>query len=254
MCEFPSWIKDAKGKDYWLTDKDVNKAIRSGVLDAPNDDPWKNATGHSAIEKVLGVSGKHCEGRRGLPSGFEQDIRLGKCNKMAKVALIETLKNVGDLVPDANKWASEAWEKETNIRAMCDLLKAGGKFDAVPVRVWQDAAISFAERVLPIFERQRPGDDRPRRAIEAAQGYLNGSVTKEQLLLARNSAADAYAATATADAYAAAAAYSAAYSAYSASAAAADAADAASAKERKWQADKLRELCANPFLESTHAE
>ena len=100
MCEFPSWIKDAKGQSHWLTDKDINKAIRAGVLAAPNDDPWKNATGHSAIEKVLGVKGEHMEGREGLPSGFAQDIRLGKCNKMAQVEAGEAVKNVLDLLPD----------------------------------------------------------------------------------------------------------------------------------------------------------
>ena len=100
MCEFPSWIRDAQGKEYWLTDKDVTKAIREGVLTAPNDDPWKNATGHSAIEKVLGVLGEHMEGKEGIPEGFKSAIRMGHCNRMARVEPAEAMKNVADLLPD----------------------------------------------------------------------------------------------------------------------------------------------------------
>ena len=100
MCEFPSWIKDAQGKEHWLTDKDVTKAIRAGVLTAPNDDPWKNATGHSAIEKVLGVLGEHMEGKEGIPEGFKSAIRMGHCNRMARVEPAEAMKNVADLLPD----------------------------------------------------------------------------------------------------------------------------------------------------------
>jgi len=38
-------------------------------------------------------------------------------------------------------------------------------------------AADCAERVLPIFEKAFPGDDRPRRAIEAARAYANGRIT-----------------------------------------------------------------------------
>ena len=73
-------------------------------------------------------------------------------------------------------------------------------------------AIYAAEQVLEIFEGTRLGDDRPRKAIQAAKDFLAGKV-------------DAYAASAAADAaYAAAAATYAAkdadYAAYAANAAA----------------------------------
>lgn len=45
-----------------------------------------------------------------------------------------------------------------------------------------------AERVLPIFERQRPNDERPRRAIEVAR---NPSATKRERDAARDAAWDA---------------------------------------------------------------
>jgi hypothetical protein len=38
-------------------------------------------------------------------------------------------------------------------------------------------AADCAERVLPIFERERPNDDRPRKAIEAARQFANGEIS-----------------------------------------------------------------------------
>ena len=71
-------------------------------------------------------------------------------------------------------------------------------------------AADCAERVLPIFERERPGDDRPRKAIAAARDYANGDI----------------------DAAAWAAARAAAW-------AAAEAADAAEAAAWEWQAERI---------------
>ncbi len=98
-------------------------------------------------------------------------------------------------------------------------------------------ACDFAESVLHIFESKRPGDDRPRKAIEAARGFAAGTVSIEDMRKARAYAADAADAADAAAAYAAdaadaadaAAAYAAdaAYAAYAADAA--DAADAAAA-------------------------
>ena len=39
--------------------------------------------------------------------------------------------------------------------------------------VW---AVACAERVLPHFERARPGDERPRRALGVARGWVRGEV------------------------------------------------------------------------------
>lgn len=41
-------------------------------------------------------------------------------------------------------------------------------------------AIECAEKVLPIFEPERPGDDRPRKAIEAARAYLLSPTEKNR--------------------------------------------------------------------------
>jgi len=92
-------------------------------------------------------------------------------------------------------------------------------------------AADIAEFVLPIFEQRVPGDDRPRRAIEAAR---SGGGVAAARVAARAAAARAVAARAdaaarsAADADAAEAAYAASRAAYTAQAAA-DAADAAHA-------------------------
>jgi len=138
-------------------------------------------------------------------------------------------------------------------------------------------AITFANRALDKFEAVCPDDKGPRKAIEAAQAWLDNP-TKENADAATSAAdavrAAANAANAAADtasaAYAAyAAAYSAAYAAanaaraarntaagaaYAASAAARDAAYAADTAawdvynaEQKAQADIFRLLVPNPF-------
>ncbi len=84
-----------------------------------------------------------------------------------------------------------------------------------------EIAIFAAKEVLGLFEEKYPDDDRPRKAIEAAENWLKNPTSEN--------AAPAYAAAdAAADAAAAAAAYAAAdaYAAYAADAAA-DAAAAA---------------------------
>jgi len=121
-------------------------------------------------------------------------------------------------------------------------------------------AIACAEHVLPIFEKRRPDDNRPRRAIEAAKAVLEND-TPENRAYAADAADAAYAtadavyATDAAD-YAYAAAYAAAaavyatdavYAVYAAEAAADADADADADAERQWQADEIRKIVKNPF-------
>ena len=66
-------------------------------------------------------------------------------------------------------------------------------------------AADFAERVLHIYEKKYPNDNRPRLAIKAARDYANGSISEKDL-----KTAEAFALAASAAAYAASA-YDAAY-------------------------------------------
>ena len=65
-------------------------------------------------------------------------------------------------------------------------------------------ALHCAKQVLPIFEKKYPNSNRVRACIEATEGYLNGTVTHEELIRERDAATyAAYAAAyAAADAYA----------------------------------------------------
>jgi len=49
-------------------------------------------------------------------------------------------------------------------------------------------ACDCAERVLPLFERKRPDDRRPRQAIEVARRFANGEATRDELLAAWDAA------------------------------------------------------------------
>ena len=106
-------------------------------------------------------------------------------------------------------------------------------------------ACDCASQALPIFEKQHPGDNRPRQAIETARRFANGQATHNELAAAR-AAAWAAAKTATGDA-AWAAARAAARDADWAAArdAARDAARAAArAAEREWQTKRLMQYLA----------
>ena len=94
MCEFPSWCK-FNNKNYWLTDKDIERAIEDGKIKS-----WLDSTGHNAINLILGINGINKEGRDGLPEEFANDIKSGKCNRMAKVEPKYAFKYVYDLLPE----------------------------------------------------------------------------------------------------------------------------------------------------------
>lgn len=90
-------------------------------------------------------------------------------------------------------------------------------------------AVACAERVLNLYESRHPGDDRPRKAIEAARAW-NAHPSEETRQAAYAAAAAAYAAAAAAYAAAAAAAAADAYA------------------ERKAQADIIRAIITNPWV------
>jgi hypothetical protein len=87
--------------------------------------------------------------------------------------LLETLLNVNDTCPNWARWLF--------IRLM-------------NVKQRRSIAVFAAERVLPIFEKRYPNDDRPRKAIESAKAVIkkDTKANREKAKLA--AAADAYAA------------------------------------------------------------
>lgn len=120
------------------------------------------------------------------------------------------------------------------------------------VQAWDERAarlfaVDCAERVLPLWEENYPGDKQPREAVETARRYVAGEAAPEELAAAgaATSAATRHAASAATSAAASAAAWAAAWAAASAAAwaatrdAARDAADAARDAEREWQTNRL---------------
>jgi len=90
-------------------------------------------------------------------------------------------------------------------------------------------AADCAERVLPLFEKERPNDDRPRKAIEACRQFANGEIDAAASEAARAAAWEAAWAAASEAAMEAARA-----------AARAAAWAAAWEAEKEWQLERLR--------------
>jgi hypothetical protein len=125
-------------------------------------------------------------------------------------------------------------------------------------------AASCAEHVLELFESARPGDPRPRRAIEQARGWVRGEVTMMQARAAgghamgaardlRGAARHAAYAAGQAGAVAHVAAHDLGAAAYAINAARAAApagdAEAAGRLECRWQRDQLPEAIRELVLD-----
>ena len=117
------------------------------------------------------------------------------------------------------------------------------------LRIVKTFALDCAERAIPAYEAEYPGDLRVRAAIEVSRRHLRGETTIDEAKTAANAACAAVAAACAAYAAACAAyaanAANAAYAAYAAAcaayAAAADAGDNYDA-ERRWQRAHLIQL------------
>ena len=68
------------------------------------------------------------------------------------------------------------------------LLRRFENWNARTIRLF---ACDCAERALPLFEREYPNDDRPRKAIATARRYAEGKATNEDLDAARDAASAA---------------------------------------------------------------
>ncbi len=116
--------------------------------------------------------------------------------------------------------------------------------DRKALAVW---AADCAEHVLPLFEKERPEDDRPRKAIEAARAFARGEIRvgeARKAALAAHAAArdctdDAARAAARAAGHAAATAHVARHALGPVMYATKAAGFAASASEREWQLRRL---------------
>lgn len=90
-------------------------------------------------------------------------IKLGACN--------DAVEWVGD------KTRAQAWEQCVRPDWMLWLIRKEKLLSDKHLRL---LACDFAEEVLPIFEKERPNDDRPRKCIEVAHRYALGMATEEE--------------------------------------------------------------------------
>jgi len=115
-------------------------------------------------------------------------------------------------------------------------------------------ACDCAERVISIFEREYPNDNKPRNAIEVARKFANGEATHEELKVAwttaRLAASSAARSTTMASSAARSAVEAAARSAVEAALkSAAWAWDAVGAGEEEWQQKRFLQLLNNESKE-----
>ena len=162
------------------------------------------------LYKITGMNGEAINGGSGswhLPRG----TRPGKW--MAKVAEVRACHSGYHLIPakaifewmprgSGVLWAAEGRgdqksDGEKIAFSEARLLKKVGVLDDVSMRL---AAADIAERVLPIFLKEYPNDNRPALAIQAARDFARGKIDAA----ARAAAGDAARAAAGSAAWAAA--------------------------------------------------
>ena len=207
--------------------------------------------------KLLGRDGKSCNG-----GNFQYDLPKRRKDGTwkpgewtPKIEVIEPCKSGwhGCELKDALTWANHSMYL---LEYKGELIDHGDKFVFQQIRLirsveeWNPKnlrlfAADCAERVIAIYEKEYPEDQRPRLAIQAAQKFAHGEITQEELNAAGDAAWDAAwdaagdaagdaawdAAGAAARTAAGAAAWDAAWDA---------AGDAAGAAEQEWQISRLK--------------
>jgi hypothetical protein len=102
MCDFPSWIIGTDGRNYFLTDKDVQVLIDNGHIES-----FQDGVGHSAIEKIYGdvvKDGRHMEFlHKHPPIELLNAIRRGDMTKMAQAFYEADVKFVWDGVHEVTE-------------------------------------------------------------------------------------------------------------------------------------------------------
>jgi hypothetical protein len=178
-------------------------------------------------EPVHGGSGKWSLPRGAKPGAWREVT--GKVVPCENGLHLLRAQDIGHWFREGVLWEVEAGPERIDhgdkiVVRKARLLRKAATLDAKVLRL---LAADFAEHVLPIFEKKRPGDLRPREAIAAARSYARGEIGLEELREKRTYADASSAASADAAAYA---------YAYAASAA------AARSKEQAWQTARIIEV------------
>ena len=207
---------------------------------------------------------------------YRYSVDLGKIYKMTVSEQLDkqhwnACEDCYDLAVANCSTMAEVWDKCERGDWLLWLLQKHGRTNKTEI---VSVAIVCAEHVLPNFENVHPDDKRPRLEIETAKTYRDNPTEKNRLAaysIVRKTSYDSSASAAYRAADCAArAAYSAARLAYCAVYSAVDCAvysavrladsvarsaycavrSANCAAERKWQADAIKKIVANPFKEN----
>jgi hypothetical protein len=195
----------------------------------------------------------------------EIEGELKPCRNGYHVVTLEQLPNwIGERIFEVEVGKEILPDDDKSVVRTCRLTRECTGWDERTARLF---ACDCAEHVLSLYEAKYPDDDRPRKAIEVARRYAEGTATREELAAARAAAwaaegaagAAAWAAEGAAREAAAGAVWDAAWAAWAAAGAAArdaawaareaaagaaarDAAEAAWAAEQQWQAARLGKI------------
>ena len=148
--------------------------------------------------KVLGKDGQPCNGGSGkwhLPENGQPGHWMPKIENIIPCVRGYHLCRGEDLIFWIN---TEIYEAEGN----GEFIRHGNTKDVFPearlikkITAWNEKnarlfAADCAEHVLPIFEKQYPNDDRPRKAIYAARDFATGKISEKELMEAADAAWD----------------------------------------------------------------
>jgi len=164
----------------------------------------KQKKGVNFICKKLGITEDKYNEAIGIPLMVIQEVI--KINPEKLTLTLEFLKEKSACSTGIN-WFLE--QKTTNVLELLDNAIATGDINILRYADWGICriftkeqkvkyAIYSAELVLDIFEKRYPEDNRPRKAIEAARGYLINQSEENRIKCRTAAAAAAYAAAAAA--------------------------------------------------------
>ena len=128
-------------------------------------------------------------------------VRQREGEGMKKIVLVTSLCRLRKFNACSGRYAhlvdklGPEWGDKDDINLL-DILKHNGTDDCLwalyatvkhpeVYRVIRLMAADFAEAVLPIYEKEYPKDDRPRKAIKAARDFANGEITAAARAAAR---------------------------------------------------------------------
>lgn len=151
------------------------------------------------LYKVLHTDGAAYHGGTGswnLPSGkrpgkwmppIEGDIKPCR-NGYHLCRESDLLDWLGPAIFEAEHNGELVEEQDKVVVRQARLIRPCGGWNEKTARLF---AADCAERVLPIFEKGRPNDDRPRKCIEASRAYARGEIDDAARAAARAAAWDA---------------------------------------------------------------